>query len=226
MKKIVRFFFTSIVILFVACKKETPAQIDYPTTNVKLSPAALNFVQLPVGRYFIYKDSASGSTDSVSVTQSSNENLFHKGRVGSGCGWFCYDPGEPDYYYEKYSLTISSTSQEWFKGVASCDANYSSLAFAILGNPSMLVESNFNLYDAFWYPFTTYGSRQYTSIPILTIEGNTYAEVHHFFSTNGLQPTDINYLGTTHYWVKGIGIIKKEIRTYNSIKTSLLIRHG
>lgn len=60
----------------------------------------------------------------------------------------------------------------------------------------------------------------------MTIEGVTYTAVQSFYYYNMLPSTDINYQASVVYWVKGIGIIKKEIRTYNSVKTSLLVRYG
>jgi len=63
-------------------------------------------------------------------------------------------------------------------------------------------------------------------MPSVNIEGKTYTDVHSFFSSNGLPASNPGYLATTFWWVKGIGIIKREIKTNNSVKTSLLLRHG
>jgi hypothetical protein len=62
-----------------ACKKDTPrkpATIEYI-----LDPNGLKYIQLRLGQYFIYKDSASGLTDSVVVT----ESTFKK--EGEGVTW-------------------------------------------------------------------------------------------------------------------------------------------
>lgn len=226
MKKIISYYMIVTVFFLVACKKDKPGAVTNPPPTIKLNAAALEFVQLPVGRYFIYKDSATGFTDSVRVTQSIFETLFHPGKAGTNCGILCFDPGEAAFYFEKFSLTISSTSQEWFKGIASTDNYYPSYYFNLLGNPAVVIDTNFFLADAFWYPLQSSGVNLYTFLPSLIIEGHTYTGIHQFSASNGLPVSDANYKGTTFYWVKGIGIIKKEIRTYNSIKTSLLVRHG
>lgn len=226
MKKTIFYCITITVFILVACKKDKPDVINTPAPTIKLNTAALDFVQLPVGRYFIYKDSATGFIDSVRVTQSIFETFLHKGRTGTNCGWLCFDPGEAAFNFEKYSLTLGSTSQEWFKGIASTDNYYPSYYFNLLGNPAVVIDTNFNLADAFWYPLQSSGINLYTFLPSLTIEGNIYTEVHQFVYNNGLPASNAYYKRTVFYWVKGIGIIKKEIRTYNSITTSLLVRHG
>jgi len=232
MKKIIFYCSAALVFLMTDCKKDKPDAENYPPPNVKFNPVALEFVQLPASRYYIYKDSASGITDSVRVIQSMVENYFHQGRAASTCGFLCYDPGEISYYFEKYTLTIGLENKVWFKGIANCQIFFTPLIFSLLGHPAVIIDSNFILYDqqnnlsALWFPLAFSGVNQYSLIPALTIEGVTYTEVHKFFTTNGLQPSDMDYQGTIIYWVKGIGIIKREIRTHNSVKTFLLVRYG
>ena len=238
MKKIIFYCLTVTLLFLAACKKEKTAQL--PTNPVlllsyiKLNPAALEFVQLPLNRYFIYKDSATGSVDSVIVTKSIIENIFHAGTSPNpGSTW---NYGTPDYYYEKYTLELKkiagSPAQDWFNGFARCGDSYTNLDFVMMGNPPVFTETNFSLSNqqfqlsAFLYPFTTYGVNTYIFISMLTIEGTTYTGVHRFIASNGLQPSEPNYQENIFYWVKGIGIIKKEIRTFNSVKTSLLVRYG
>lgn len=229
MKKIIFYSLTVSVFLLAACKKDKPAEITYPTTNVKLNPVALEFIQLPVGRYFIYKDSASGSIDSVRVTQSIIENKFQPSTPPSG-----YLPCLSEFNFETFTLTLTkingTVSQDWFKGIASSWA-----IFSCEIHPAVIIDPNLILNDQlfantsgqpFVYPFSFYQGQGHILIPTITIEGTIYTEVHEFVSTNGLQPTQPAYQAVTHYWVKGIGIIKKETITYNSVKTYLLVRYG
>ena len=181
---------------------------------------ALEFIHIPWNRYYVYKDSATGFIDSVAITQNYTISVFHDSVPGN--------PPVPKYTHETYKLTLQRLTgfpaAIWFNGFASCDTNYK--------NTIRFIDSDFELIDgqsnlpAFWYPFTSSGVNRYTLIPSITIEGTLYVQIHKFSATNGLQPTDINYRETAYYWEKGTGIIRKDLRTYNSIKTSLLVRMG
>ncbi len=220
----------SIVLLvacsLVACKKSDPDKIIYPYVEpgfIKLSPAALEFVQLPLNRYFIYKDSATGSTDSVRVTKSVIEKMTQP-IVYSTPGCLCY--GSPAHYYETYTLTLTKitgmTNQTWFQGNSSSDIDpYYFLDSSVEINPSFSLTNQQTNLSAFSYPFSSSNV-----IPLLIIEGTNYANVHEFITTNGLQPSETNYQEVRHYWVKGIGIIKKTVKTFNTVQTFLLVRHG
>lgn len=182
---------------------------------------ALDFIYIPWNRYYIYKDSATGIIDSVAVTQNYKGSVFHDSVPGN--------PPVPKYLHETYKLTLqqltgSPGQTTWFNGFASCDTQYMNTAHFI--DPDFELTDTQNNLPAFWYPFTSSGVNRYTLIPSITIEGTLYLQIHKFSSTNGLQPGDINYRETAYYWEKGTGIIRKEFRTYNSIKTSLLVRMG
>lgn len=233
MKKIIFYCFTVLAFLTTSCSKDDIAinlsggwgGWNIPTFNWSdFDTSAIQYIKLPAKRYYIYKDPLLGTTDSVVVTQSTDSSAFQTA-----------GPGYPfTYIYSIYKLTLTSftttTNTIWYTGTALCDfpAGY----VLPTSGTAKIMDSNFILagapgsLPAFWHPFVTNGMNQYTYIPSLTIEGFNYAAVHKFFTTNGLQPTDINYTSAEFCWVKGIGIIKKEIRTYNSIKTSLLIRYG
>ncbi len=223
---------TASVLLLMACKKDKPGEPTYPDCHVKLNPTALEFINLPLNRYYIYKDSANGTIDSVRVTKSILEKRYHYPHKGTNS---YFDPGRPSYYSEKYSLSISTASNQlWFTGLADSDFYFDNIQFRLLGNPLVYIDSNFYFsgtsdnisHNSFWYPFNSDLTRLHTFIPMLAIEGTTYSDVHQFFSSNGLQPTEANYNASVYYWAKGIGIIKKEIISFNSVKTSLLLRYG
>ena len=229
MKKKIFYSLTVTVFLFAACKKDKPIEIIYPTTNVKLNPVALEFVKLPVGRYFIYKDPATGSIDSVRVSQSIIENKFQPSIPPSG-----YNPCLSGFNFETFTLTLTkfngTASQDWFKGIASSYA-----IFPCGSHPAVIIDSNLILEDQlftniithpFVYPFSFYQGQGHIFIPTITIEGTIYTDVHEFFASNGLQSTHPAYQAVIHYWAKGIGIIKKETITYSSVNTYLLVRYG
>lgn len=225
MKKNIFYLITGITFLFISCKKNDFKGLNFPvfsgiTLNViNFDTNALSFIILPANRYFIYKDSSNGITDSVVVKQTNVESVLQQS---------VQNPPTPVFFYSKYTLILEkisgATNQIWYKGIARCDSQYTAAPVSIDSN-FVLSNEQTNL-PAFWYPFKSSGTMQYTLIPILTIENSTYTTVHKFSATNGLQFSDINYQATIYYWVKGTGIIKKEIISNNSVKTYLLIRYG
>jgi hypothetical protein len=222
--------FPSIIAIFLLLTSCTKADLtgDWSWGGIgviqfntnRFDSTSLEFIKIPFNRYFIYKDASTGSTDSVYVTQNTVDLVLGQSVQGN--------PSTPVFYYETYVLTLKNSSgtgnQNWFNGFASCDSQYKPVPLFI--DPDFILSNTQTNLPCFWFPFTSSGVLQYSLIPTLSIEGIQYNTVHKFSATNGLQPTHPNYLETTHYWVKGIGIIKKEIRTYNSVKTSLLVRYG
>jgi len=107
-------YILGFTILIISCEKST----DVPTYN--LSKESLAYVQIPVGKYFIYKDSVSGNTDSVIVTESK------LGRVPHFVSYSIFD-SRVSYYYQSFTLSLSkvngNTSILWFNGIAGANAN-------------------------------------------------------------------------------------------------------
>lgn len=232
MKKIIFYCLTASVLLLASCEKTDlsdvlsfSGSVNPNTVIMHFSQPALDYIQLPVNRYFIYKDSATGFIDSVRVTKSVIETNFQQATSGF--------PGSPATYYDIYKLTLTkfappSTSQPWFEGTAR-GASFLGFSSTTIIDTSINFSNDQNSLPVFWHPLTLSGFNQftkYTYLPTLAIEGITYPAVHFFSSSNGLPTTDINYQASVFYWVKGIGIIKKEIKIFNSVKTSLLIRYG
>jgi hypothetical protein len=101
------------IILMNACKKSQSSQ---PLrVNVRLDADGMQFIQAPVGSYFIYLDSATGGIDSVVVTQSEMQQQFHEKQDGPGL----FD-NIPQSTSEKYFLTMTrmgpGQTEEWLKG--------------------------------------------------------------------------------------------------------------
>ena len=234
MKKYISYFAAVSVLILTSCEKPNLSSdlgwsdlnwgggININMSSSSFDSSALSYIKLPANRYFIYKDLSSGSIDSVIVTQST-VNIDVK-PVSQG-----YPIG---YISNKFELTVanyysSSTNNILLRGIATTD-----FPSGLGSTPTHIIDSNFVLSNeqtnvpSFWYPFTSSGLNQYTYIQTLPIQGIMYSAVHCFSSSNGLPSTNINYQASIFYWVKGIGIIKKEIRTYNSVKTSLLLRYG
>jgi hypothetical protein len=229
MKKFIFSCLAALSLLSLSCKKIDPGGINLSgtvnpnTITIRFYQAALDYIQLPANRYFIYKDSATGSTDSVRVTQSVIETSFQAATSGF--------PGSPATYSDVFKLTLTKfqaqtpTNQTWLQGIARCATYGGIISATIIDSNIAFYNEQSNLY-LFWHPFSSFGLGEYKYTPTMTIEGITYTGVQSFYYYNMLPSTDINYQASVIYWVKGIGIIKREIRTYNSVKTSLLVRYG
>lgn len=232
MKKYIFYYLSGLIFLSVSCKKadfsgiySLSGNLNPNTVIMHFSQPALDYIQLPVNRYFIYKDSATGFIDSVRVTQSVIETNFQQATSGY--------PGSPATYSDVYKLTLTkftppSTNQPWFEGTAR-GAGFLGFTSATIIDSNINFSNGQNSLPVFWHPLTFSGFNQftrYTYLPTMSIEGITYTAVHLFSSSNGLPSTDVNYQASVFFWVKGIGIIKKEIRTFISVKTSLLLRYG
>jgi hypothetical protein len=183
---------------------------------------------LPLNKYFIYKDSATGMLDSVVVKQSEVVYILIPAHRSIGL----FDPDVPAYYIQKFTLLLTrngTTSDDWFYGEAATLKMGFGAPQSTSDAPLALREryriSNVDKIDknhVFFYPVNPYSS----VMPTITIEGKTYSNAIMTSIANGLEPTHQSYLKSIYYWVKGIGIIKREIRTSSSIKTELLIRNG
>lgn len=220
------------MLLIASCKKEDNADplVTSISSFIQFPADALAYIQLPVNKYFIYKDSASGALDSVVITQSNIEKKLMPAHVGTGT----LDPNIPAFNYESFTLLLSkftgTSPQDWFYGIA---VSYKTLSVPV--NPVNFGELNFLERDriknadngyVFIYPFTRSVPAKVSEITSLIIEGKTYNDVASFVYSNSLDPSWSNYRKSTYYWVKGIGIIKREIQTFNSIKTETLVRNG
>src|ERR1019366_3145212 len=109
-------FFAVTVFLFItSCRKEKTTNQNLVEPYIQFSAAALAWVQLPPHKYFIYKDSATGTLDSVVVTKSDIEKSYSPSQ---NFGW----GNSASYYYQYFTLGLTkfsgTTSQYWFYGAA------------------------------------------------------------------------------------------------------------
>jgi hypothetical protein len=218
-----------LLLCFCGCKKDARHKPD--PAYIQFYPEALDYVQLPINKYFIYKDSASGELDSVVVTQSDLIKEYQPEATGNMLGPITIAA----YYYQTFSLLLTSyshTSQkDWFFGVAKSTLtgipyyqNSSTAALSLL-EISRMTETGINY--VFFFPLDTINSEQeiLSVVPSIAIEGKQYAKVEFYSNSNTWDSTSADYVRSTYYWAKGIGIIKREIKTNNSVKTETLVRY-
>ena len=229
MKPLIKLLTVSVVIFQLAsCKKdknETAAPI-----NIKFSQEAFEYVQLQLNRSFIYKDSASGRIDSVVVTESALRDIFVPRYDCKNAGAFSFCTPNPDYTYQRFTLKLinfnsfnNPSNQIWFADSAISYIYGSAGGFYIAPTDTAYL----NLGGSFWYPYKYSQSPSQTNVlASFDVEGKTYTNVLQFISSTTTNVTDPYYKKTIYYWAKGIGIIKREIRTNNSIKTDLLLRYS
>jgi hypothetical protein len=241
------------LILIASCKKDalkvTPYVEKKPSNYIKFSNEALKYLQLPLKAYFIYKDSVTGNFDSVVVTQCDLEKKLMPAHPVTynfygltGVSTF------PEYYYQTFSLTLSiynnGSQQDWFTSYDD-NSRYESSIYSEVDSSIILLENKrpgdnsntlvFNYNDASFKYLTNlsksndreYALKSYgvTEIPALTIEGNIYLNVIRIlqnYSTYANPKANLS----EYYWAKGIGIIKRTLRTPTFTKTWTLLRHG
>jgi len=177
---------------------------------LKLDAEGLQYVQLDIGKYFIYKDSASGISDSVVVTKSLLENTFTPAVTG---GLF---ETYPAYNSEVFSLTLTkidvNSESVWLEAQtppALCCPSLSSN-----NEPVQMIESNPGL--VFCYPKSNCSSVDLISS--LTVEGKVYQDV--------IKVTGGTNSASKYYWAKGIGLIKRIEILNSSTQTYTLIRNN
>jgi len=216
------FYILAITILFISCKKSDVS--PQPLLTANFAKEGLNYVQIPLNKYFIYKDSVSGNTDSVIVTQSILETKLMPANI---LLILVFSPPMPAYYYQSYTLLLSkvngNTSTDWFYGIANADPtiNLNTLVGLTLIE-GRDISTKYKI-PAFKYPF-------YFGTSKITIEGKDYSDVIQITNSNYLSPSSPDYLTSyftsTYYWAKGIGIVKRTLKTATSTQTWTLLRRG
>ena len=168
----------------------------------------LAYVQLTSGKYFIYKDSATLTTDSVVVTTSLIETVS-----GTGTSYF----GSYLYNSENYSLVLSkilpAPTRIWLTGKA--DALFSP-------NNSIYMRPKEVNHDGYYfrYPPCNCGDEKY--IPSMIVEGKTYNDV--ILTSGFIQNSIPQYF--SYYWSKGVGLIKRSENNNGISKTYTLLRNN
>jgi hypothetical protein len=200
--------------LIITCKKkENP---DKKISEFLFSKNALGYINIPVGKYFIYKDSATGSLDSVVVTESRLEKIYNPAIAGSGWSF-----GTPEHYSEKFTLKLSAyatgSARNWISGTAQAFAS----GFILVPSDTLSVNFYSDAKLIFNHPHS--GNPAYT----LSIEGKTYSDVNITNVTSGLDITHPMFYEATYYWAKGVGLIKRRIKQGSEpVKTILLVRNS
>ena len=209
---------------FQGCKK---MEVAVPKTDqFSFSRHALEYVQLPLGKYLIYKDSASGQLDSVVVTTSNLENLYVPSYGGSPSAlWLDFYSA---YYHDVFHLILSkyigNQSSNWFIGNGDAHYDHGGNLFASYGTPGDTLAVDLRNQDGFdvFYSFNS----EYSNLS-MNIEGKTYSNIIVTYSgTYFLNPSDPGYQVFVTYWAKPVGIIKRTMRNANSIKTYTLLRNN
>ncbi len=208
----------AIVTVFLAlqgCKKEKAENKN--TYQVSFSRYVLDYVKLTLGKYLIYKDSATSVTDSVVVTGSILENIHYPATNGN---WV----NTPEYYGERFTLTLTKiattgSSSLWFSGTAIAGKFpvYSSdtSEVSLFGGEGNIIGQVF---------FQTNSQR---SNEMVTIEGKIYNNIVITIHDSGLDINNPNYRKTIYYWARGVGIIKRTIiTTSGTAKTFTLLRNN
>ena len=193
-----RNFFLGIIILLVSigCKKSNRHYSVF--NNFTFSKEALDYIKFNPGKYFIYKDSATLTTDSVIVTKSLIESVSGTTPVFFGTTFY--------YTEEVYTLILSkigsSNTTAWLSGKA----------------------DSFGGGSIYMTPLDNSGGYLFrdppdSTITTIVVEGKTYTDVILTYST-----FQIIY---SYYWAKGVGLIKSsKVDSAGIRKTYTLLRNN
>ena len=182
-------------VLFWNCKKRSHDTRSDDFIQIKLSTEGLAYVQLGLGKYFIYKDSASAQLDSVIVTKSILKNLYTPGFNG---GVFA---SSPPFYSEVFSLTLTKIDGGiqtiWFEAETDSPSIY---AYSSMDNQPI---------SMFYMSFLSFAYALSSALTNLTVEGKVYNSVIQTIGDNGAELSSPDYISVVTYWAKGVGIIKR-----------------
>lgn len=193
----------------ISCSKSKTTKPNPDPVYYPFPAEGLSYIQLPVNHYYIYQDSATAVEDSVVVVNSSLEKIYVPAVTGGFLCSECHDA----YYVQVYTLEMKVENilptGDWFSGSATSGGS---------GIFSLDTHHNSLVYGVFIYP--TNGR----SISSMVVLGNTYTDIEMFEFDFPSGSTES--ISGVYYWAKGVGIIKRQVKTADTIKTESLIRHG
>ena len=207
-----------IIILFGSCAKKETNQL----AHIDFSKDAVDWAYIPQNRYFFYKDSAIGEEDSVVCFSSEIVDKYQPAINGGGqCSYFY------DQVYQ-LELRIDGLVPDWFYGTAYAgspngpcrDFNGSWINF--FGNDNYC---SFGTIGQFGFAFRADSANYYRNF---VINGKLYNDVLITDCTDG-GPGDTAqswYFANRYYWAKGIGIVKRSVKTSYGTYGAVLERWG
>src|SRR5262249_42626287 len=113
-KLIITVFLFGLISMAISCSKEHPLYPESETTY-SFSPDALAYGRLTQGKYFIYKDSATGFEDSIIVSRS---EVITEHATNGLFGW------NQQTYYLELSKPYMGSNFQWMKMKAVASTSY------------------------------------------------------------------------------------------------------
>ncbi len=202
------------------CSKEHPKKEDY---KLSFSAKALSYVQLQVGKYLIYEDSATLQLDSVVVTESKIEEFYSPDipLTWDYGTWF----NDPAFYGQQFSLVLTKydgvSQTEWLQGSAA-----TSFPSFVPYKSSDTIALSLYGHDADTTSALFYLSENMPTDQSLIVEGISYHNVAVTSISNLYDAGSPYYENRTYYWAKGIGLIRSRSITPGNVKTYNLLRHN
>ena len=237
MKLLFLLFISGILITITSsCKKQHPATHRTFSNHLAFSVTALQYIRPSLNNYFIYEDSATGTTDSVVITENTLENILCPKHYDTLPVFFSNDVTVTeidDYYYQSlrlvYTKFVGNTASNWLS--LANDDLHSIEEFSLFDpspDSSIIMEkwdSTFSIPTAYYfgYPFGTA-----SVIPDIVIGQKTYHDVVNFhyeqLPNSSNDPDSLKSADT--YWARGIGLIKRTEVTTNTTHSWSLVRKG
>jgi hypothetical protein len=190
--------------VFLNCRKEhKPPEKPY----IEIPKDVWAYIKLTPGSWYIYKDSATGLTDSVIVTMSTmNFKVPQYGNI--------FGNSYLDHYNDDFRVILQKVDPSENKTVWLDASSRSVIYFGSNIDSYWILEDLFKGITLMQYPSKTpFSTSQIHKIQNISIEGNTY--------------TDVQVIGrdaAAIWWARGVGIVKMTYLKDNEIKTTLLLR--
>lgn len=222
MRKINRLLLILAIIaaFLTGCKKDTDA-FDDPIDNVfniSFSRNALEYVNIPVGKYFVYNVIGYVTLDSIVVTSSQLDTVHFARNDASNF---------PEHNIERLRLRMTkynnlagggTVSSEWLRATALPDFFNPFDSTTAADIELQLSGTDQNIF---------YAGESLTGAQTMVVQGITYTGVISTESDNGLATTDPLFQKNTFYWARGAGIIKRINVGFNGATTTWeLLRHN
>lgn len=226
MKKIQLHLFIVTIFSFSACTKGGDFDINLDnflfdlqvsfTLRSHFDSLGLQYMKIPEGRTFQYRDSSSNQIITVKSIKSDTSAISINSTTRNKL------------YIDKYSLELIQITNlrsgiNWYVAESKTDTNMYSIPD--IYDSEFELTNEVNKVASFWYPFINTSVGEHRLLTNQIIEGKSYNEVHLFHASNGLPNTDPAYIESWYYWVKGIGIVERRIKTNGNIKTEYMTKY-
>lgn len=184
----------------------------------QFAPEALEYLTIPVGRYFIYEDSMTRERDSVVLQTCDLKKCFEPERKVMSPGPLGHEETIPAYHYQEYTLSmakpVKDTLENWLTATVSNQYSYAFSPFSWekvdLWGKELMGDQTERINRVFMYP---YDPAYVTRFDMAVVGTMVYKDMLEVRATDGY---------SYHWWVKEVGIVKRVLYDPSSYNWQVL----